>query len=88
LLCSRFTLQLLCAPSLPPTFKLRLFGYDLNRSPPSSQVVNLLNIVNYFKKQGREEEMGETEILLGLSLGNARRFLQASEIFENISKKF
>jgi hypothetical protein len=69
------SLHLLCAPSLPSAFKLRLFGYDLNRSPPSSQVVNLLNVVNYFKKINREEDMNETEILLGLSLANARRFL-------------
>jgi hypothetical protein len=51
-------------------------------------VVNLLNLMNFFQKAKKEEEKIQTEILLGLSLINARRFLQSAEIFQNISRHY
>lgn len=44
--------------------------------------------MNFFKKNNKEEEKIQSEILLGLSLINARRFLQSAEIFQNISKTY
>jgi hypothetical protein len=40
----------------PSPFSLKVFGYDLNRSPTSAQVVNLLNLTNFFIKKRKEEE--------------------------------
>ena len=52
------------------------------------KVVTLLNIANIFRKENRIEEAIETEILFGLSLINARRFLQAAEVLRKISLYF
>ncbi len=54
---------------------VQIYGYNLNLSPPASQVVSLLNLQLLFKKHGREEEGAETEIIMGLCLMNARRYL-------------
>ena len=48
----------------------------------------MLNIANALKKHNLHDDAVEAEILLGLSLINARRFLQATEIFRKISDFF
>ena len=58
--------------------KVEMWGYQSNCSPPASMVPQLLNISHLFKKYSREEESHEADILLGLSLINARRFTQAT----------
>jgi len=67
---------------------LQIFGYSLYSSPTSSQVMPLLNITNCLKKFQRHEEAVESEILFGLALINARRFLQAAEILRRVSDYF
>ena len=45
----------------------------------------LLNVSNILHKTDQLEDAIECEILLGLSLINARRFLQAAEILRRVS---
>ena len=52
------------------------------------KVVTLLNIANIFRKHNRIDETIETEILFGLSLINARRYLQAAEVLRKVSCYF
>ena len=47
-----------------------------------------MNIQLALKRADRIEESYESEILLGLSLVNARRYLQAAEIFRKVSEYF
>ena len=67
---------------------IQLHGFNLNSSPTSSQVIPLLNISEVFSRKGRFEEAMETNILLGLALINARRFLQAAEVLRKASAYF
>ena len=59
---------------------VQVHGFGLNVSPNASSVIPLLNIAELFNKHKRAEDLHETNILLGLSLINARRFLQAAEV--------
>ena len=47
-----------------------------------------MNIATLFSKNNRKDESMETNILLGLALINARRFLQASELLQQTSAYF
>jgi hypothetical protein len=48
-------------------------------------MVPLLNISHIFKKNNREVNQAEADILLGLSLLSSRRFIQAAEIFKKVA---
>jgi len=50
--------------------------------------MSLLNITNILRKASRNDEAIESEILFGLALINARRFLQAAEILRKVSDYF
>jgi hypothetical protein len=54
----------------------------------ASQLTKLLNVSQSFKKCGRDEESAETDILVAMSLINARRFIQASELLRKASNYF
>ena len=76
--------------ALFPNFfsSMQILGFCLNSSPLSSQVIPLLNITELFAKNHKNDESNETSILLGLSLINARRFLQAAEVLRKASMYF
>lgn len=63
-------------------------GFHLNSSPNASSVIPLLNISELFSKNLKTEEAMETNILLGLALINARRFLQAAEVLRKAAAFF
>lgn len=51
-------------------------------------MIPLMNISTLFNKNKRIDECMETNILVGLSLINARRFLQSSELLKKTSEYF
>ena len=51
-------------------------------------MVPLLNISNVFKRNKLFDEGVETDIILGITLMNARRFLQSAEILRKASQFF
>jgi hypothetical protein len=57
---------------------INIYGFTHHSSPLASQLTKLLNVSQSFKKCGRDEESAETDILVAMSLINARRFIQAS----------
>lgn len=56
-------------------------GYLLTRSPPASRIVALLNIAGVLETDGRLPEAVEAVRLCGLALLQARRCVQAAEMF-------
>ncbi|CAD8171863.1 unnamed protein product [Paramecium pentaurelia] len=70
---------------LKAKLSIQVYGYQLYQSPAANQMVALLNISHIFKKNNREINQAEADILLGLSLLSSRRFVQAAEIFKKVA---